>query len=53
MPGLTHADDEIEEEAKEQGKEAQKEHEELEEREKKKDLVNFRDVIKSVKVCLI
>ena len=52
-PGLTHADDEIEEEAKEQGKEAQKEHEELEEREKKGDLVNFRDIIKSEKVCLI
>jgi nitrate reductase (NAD(P)H) len=51
-PGLTHADDEIEE-AKEQGKEAQKEHEEREEREKKGELVDFRDITKSEKVCLI
>jgi hypothetical protein len=51
-PG-SHTDDKIEEEAREQRKEAQKEHEELGEREKKGDLVNFRDIIKSEKVCLI
>ncbi|OCL15197.1 hypothetical protein AOQ84DRAFT_225138 [Glonium stellatum] len=48
FPGLTHADDEIEE-AKEQSKEAKKEHEELEERTRKGELVNFRDIIKNQK----